>query len=120
MARAKKSTVLEAEEVKTDAAAPEAVKPTVVKSPARQAMDEEAMLREKRAKEEAERAKNPAKTQAEAIADSRKALEQTLPPGMAFYESPEGFIVVAESDRGSVWCHQANNGKGMKINPRRA
>jgi hypothetical protein len=120
MARAKKSTVLEAEEVKTEEVQTEAVKaPEVVKSPARQAMDEEAVLREKRAKDDAKRAENPAKTQAEAIADSRKALEQTLPTGMAFYESPEGFIVVAEAGRGTVWCHHADNGKGMKINPRR-
>jgi flagellar biosynthesis GTPase FlhF len=88
-------------------------------SPGRQAMDEEERLRKQRAEREADQKKNPAKTMAEQVAESRKALKQPLAPGMAFYESPEGFVVVGEASRGTVWCHQANHGKGMKINPMR-
>lgn len=53
------------------------------------------------------------------IADSRRSLEAPLPEGMAFFESPEGYIVVAEATRPDVWCNKANNGKGMRINPKR-
>lgn len=53
------------------------------------------------------------------IADSRKSLESPLAEGMAFFESPEGYIIVAESTRPHVWCGKANDGKGMFINPKR-
>ncbi|MEK7093210.1 MAG: hypothetical protein AAB927_01880 [Patescibacteria group bacterium] len=55
----------------------------------------------------------------QAIAESRTALKHPLSPGTKFFESPEGYIVVAEEDRPQVWCRQANKGKGMNINPRR-
>ncbi len=58
-------------------------------------------------------------TEKERIAESRKSLLSPLTPGMQFFESPEGYIVVAEAGRGHVWCRQANNGKGSLINPRR-
>lgn len=58
-------------------------------------------------------------TEAEKIAESRKSLLQVLPPTQKFFESPEGFIVIGEADKSSIWCRAANNGKGMEINPRR-
>jgi hypothetical protein len=56
-------------------------------------------------------------TDAERIAESRKALEQPLPPGMAFFEAPDGYIVVAESNRPHVLDRR--HGKSSLINPRR-
>ena len=53
------------------------------------------------------------------IAESRKSLEEPLSEGQRYFESPEGYIVVAEADRPHVWCRQANHGRGMLINPRR-
>jgi hypothetical protein len=58
-------------------------------------------------------------TEAEKIAESRESLKQVLPSGQKFFESPEGFIVIGEADRTSVWCRAANHGKGLEINPRR-
>lgn len=62
--------------------------------------------------------KNPA-TEAERIAESRKALLAPLPNGMRFFESPEGYIVVAEDKHPHVLCRAANGGKGLMINPKR-
>lgn len=53
------------------------------------------------------------------IAESRKALDHPLQAGQAFFEAPDGHIIVAESDRPHVWYRQGNNGEGMWINPRR-
>lgn len=53
------------------------------------------------------------------ILDSREALKHPLAKGQKFFESPEGYIVVGEDSANDVWCRQANNGKGCKINPRR-
>lgn len=58
-------------------------------------------------------------TEAERIAESRKSLDTVLLPSQKFFESPEGYIVIGEADKGSIWCRQANRGKGMEINPRR-
>ena len=58
-------------------------------------------------------------TEAERIAESRQALKQPLAPGMAFFESPEGYIIVAEATNAHVLCRPANGGKGMLINPKR-
>lgn len=55
----------------------------------------------------------------EAIRESREALKHSCPAGMKFFESPEGFIVLAEAGQTHVWCKKANNGKGMFINPMR-
>lgn len=57
--------------------------------------------------------------QDKAIAESRKLLDVPLAPGQAYYESPEGFIVIDEASRGRVMCRLANNRKGMWINPKR-
>jgi hypothetical protein len=54
-----------------------------------------------------------------AIAESRKLLETPLSPGQAFFESPEGFVMVDEETRGRVWCRQANKGQGLWINSKR-
>lgn len=59
---------------------------------------------------------NPAESR---IAESRKALGQPLAAGQAFFEAPDGFVVVAEADRPHVLYRQGNEGKGMWINPRR-
>jgi hypothetical protein len=64
-------------------------------------------------------AKAPASDEASRIAESREALKHPLPFGNKFFESPEGYIVIAESDRADVWCRYANKGKGMKIQPMR-
>lgn len=54
-----------------------------------------------------------------AIAESRKLLDVPLSKGQAYFESPEGFIMIDQEDRGRVWCRSADKGKGMWINPRR-
>lgn len=54
-----------------------------------------------------------------AIAESRKLLDVPLAAGQAYYESPEGFIMIDDAERGRAWCRQANKGTGMWINPRR-
>lgn len=53
------------------------------------------------------------------IANSRESLKHPLAEGQGFFESPEGYIVVAQSDRDRVWCQKAAGGKGMYINPKR-
>lgn len=54
-----------------------------------------------------------------AIAESRKALDKPLEPGQKLFESPEGYIMIGESEKNQVWCRHSNNGKGSWINPRR-
>jgi hypothetical protein len=66
-------------------------------------------------KERTDSTKNPLTP----IEDSRLALKQPLGEGQQYFESPEGFIVVGEKNRGRVWCRQANLGSGMWINPMR-
>ena len=56
---------------------------------------------------------------AEQLAESREALKEPLQPGMKFFESPQGFIIVAEATQHKVWCPQENGGKGMWIVPLR-
>ena len=56
---------------------------------------------------------------AERIAESRKSLLNPLGPGQAYFEAPDGFIIVAEADRPHVLYRQGNGGKGLMINPRR-
>ena len=53
------------------------------------------------------------------VAESRKALAQPLAEGQAFFESPEGYIMIGEKEKDHVWCRDMNNGKGGWINPRR-
>jgi hypothetical protein len=56
-------------------------------------------------------------TEEERIAESRKALAQPLPAGMAFFEAPDGYIVLAEANRPHVLDRR--HGKAALINPRR-
>lgn len=42
-----------------------------------------------------------------------------LEPGQAYFESPEGFVMVGDADKPHIWCRAANGGKGMYINPKR-
>lgn len=58
-------------------------------------------------------------TEAERIAESRKALLAPPPPGTKFFESPEGYIEIAEDNKPHVWCRYVNGGKGGWINPKR-
>lgn len=58
-------------------------------------------------------------TEAERIAESRQALANPAPHGTKFFESPEGYIEIAEVNKAHVWCRHANHGKGAWINPRR-
>jgi hypothetical protein len=53
------------------------------------------------------------------VAESRKALLQPLGAGQAFFEAPDGYIVVGEADRPHAIYRQGNNGRGMKINQMR-
>lgn len=55
----------------------------------------------------------------ERIAESRKALNEPLQPGMAIFEAPDGMVIVAEAKHQHVWYREGNHGKGMFINPRR-
>lgn len=58
-------------------------------------------------------------TEAEAVAESRKSLNEPLAPGQKFFESPEGYIEVGNVEDETIWCQRANGGKGLRINPRR-
>jgi hypothetical protein len=87
--------------------------------PMTEKVTEEAPEPEKRRIDRETLKEKPLAPEHERIAESRKALLTPLAPGQQFYESPEGYIVVAEEGKGSVWCRQANHGKGMHINPRR-
>lgn len=55
----------------------------------------------------------------ERIAESRKALNQPLSAGQAFFESPDGEIVIGEENKGRAWSRTMNNGQGGWANPRR-
>jgi len=55
---------------------------------------------------------------ADRVAESRKALDAPLPPGQKFFESPEGFIMIASADEDHVWCRDSGV-KGARINPKR-
>jgi hypothetical protein len=56
---------------------------------------------------------------AQRIAESRKALNYPLSPGQKFFETPDGEIIVGEADKTSVWSRRMNGGKGGWVNPRR-
>jgi hypothetical protein len=56
---------------------------------------------------------------AQRVAESREALKHPLGPGLKFFESPEGFIMVGEADKDTLFCRHSNKGKGAYINPRR-
>lgn len=53
------------------------------------------------------------------IEESRKSLLSPLPEGMAFFEAPDGYIIVAEESRDNVFYRAGNGGDGMWINKRR-
>lgn len=53
------------------------------------------------------------------ILNSRESLKHPLADGQGFFESPEGYIIVAQADRDRVWCQKSNGGKGLWINPKR-
>lgn len=61
----------------------------------------------------------PSLSQADHIAESRKALDHPLAPGQKFFEAPDGEIIVGEADKSAVWSRRMNDGKGGWINPRR-
>lgn len=50
---------------------------------------------------------------------SRKSLEQVLAEGQAFFEAPDGYIVVGDSTADRVFYRAGNNGRGIWINRRR-
>ena len=53
------------------------------------------------------------------ITESREALKHPLAPGQEFFEAPDGYIIVAETGRDTVWYRGGNDGKGQWINKRR-
>jgi hypothetical protein len=55
----------------------------------------------------------------ERIADSRKALEHPCPPGMKFFETHDGEIIVGDGELGQVWCDRLQGGKGAWVLPMR-
>lgn len=56
---------------------------------------------------------------ADRIAESRKALEHPLPLGQQFFEAPDGEILIGEADKTHMWNRRMNGGKGGWINPKR-
>ena len=54
------------------------------------------------------------------VEESRKSLNQTLDPGQAFFEAPDGFIMVGESTADRMFYRAGNGGQGYWINKRRA
>lgn len=52
---------------------------------------------------------------AEMIADSRKVLKDPPPPGMKYFEAPDGYIMLADVKEHHVFCRHL----GIQINPRR-
>lgn len=61
----------------------------------------------------------PGPSISERIAESRKSLNQILEEGQAFFETPEGEILIGQSDRDRMWSRTMNNGKGGWCNKRR-
>lgn len=59
-------------------------------------------------------------TYAERLADSRKILGQAIPLGQAIFESPDGYIMLGPDDADDVFCRYSADGKGLRINRRRA
>lgn len=42
-----------------------------------------------------------------------------LAPGQAYFEAPDGTIIIGEDSKNEVWCRALNNGKGGWINKKR-
>lgn len=61
----------------------------------------------------------PAASWAQQIVESRKALSHPLPPGMAFFEAPDGYILMGEDTKDHILLRGYDNGKGLLINKRR-
>jgi hypothetical protein len=53
------------------------------------------------------------------IKESRTALDQPLPPGTRFFETPDGEIIVGDAEKSHVWSRRMNGGRGGWVNPRR-
>lgn len=50
------------------------------------------------------------------IEKSREVLKHPLAPGQAFFEAPDGFVVVGEESKDRAFYRAGNNGKGLWIN----
>lgn len=44
---------------------------------------------------------------------------EPLGPGQAYFEAPDGTIVIGEDTRNEIWHRAGNNGKGCWINRKR-
>lgn len=53
------------------------------------------------------------------IEESRKSLEHPLQVGQAFFEAPDGYIIVGDEKQDRVFYRAGNGGKGYWINKRR-
>ncbi len=42
-----------------------------------------------------------------------------LGPGQAYFEAPDGTVLVGEADKAQLWYRAGNGGKGMFINQKR-
>lgn len=61
----------------------------------------------------------PSASIAERISESRKSLDHPLQEGQAFFESPDGEILVGNSDSHRMWSRTMNKGQGGWCNKRR-
>lgn len=50
------------------------------------------------------------------IEKSREVLKHQLAPGQAFFEAPDGFVIVGEESKDRAFYRAGNNGKGLWIN----
>lgn len=44
---------------------------------------------------------------------------EPLGPGQAYFEAPDGTIVIGDDTKNEIWYRAGNNGKGMFINRKR-
>lgn len=44
---------------------------------------------------------------------------EALGPGQAYYEAPDGTIIIGDAGKDRIWYRAGNGGKGMWINPKR-
>lgn len=53
------------------------------------------------------------------IQESSKPKLEPLGAGQAYFEAPDGTVLIGEDSREQIWYRAGNNGKGMWINKKR-
>lgn len=61
----------------------------------------------------------PAAPVAEKIAESRSSLLQALDPSQKYFETPEGEVIIGDSEKDRIWSRSMNGGRGGWANPKR-